>query len=157
MIVVVDKQTLRDGIHDHAVIDTGVDGIDLPVETLRRIACLAGIIPIVLSSDGVAVDLGHTVRLATSPQRRAMRAMYPTCAIPGCRVAFENCVLHHIEYWENGGTSDMSNLLPVCSRHHHAAHEGGWNLALHPVTRVLTITYPDGAVHTEPAPRARSA
>ena len=157
IIVVVDEQTLRDGLHDHSIVDTGIDGIDLPVDTLRRMACLAGIIPIVLNSDGVAVDMGHTVRVATRAQRRAARAMYPTCAGPGCRVRFDNCELHHIRYWEHHGPSDMDNFVPLCSRHHHAVHEGGWHLTLHPTTRVLTITYPDGTTHTEPAPRARSA
>jgi hypothetical protein len=154
VLVVVDEHTLRVGLHDQSIIDTGVDGIDLPVETLRRMACLAGIIPIVLNSDGVALDEGRATRLATRAQRRAARAMYPTCAGPACRVRFEHCELHHIRYWDNGGPSDMDNFLPLCSRHHHAVHEGGWHLTLHPATRVLTITYPDGTTHTEPAPRA---
>src|SRR5215207_3751331 len=47
LIVVVDEQTLRNGLHDHTIIDLGVD-TTLPVETLRRIACDANIIPIVL-------------------------------------------------------------------------------------------------------------
>jgi hypothetical protein len=81
--------------------------------------------------------------------------MYPTCAAPGCPVRFEHCDLHHIRYWEHHGRSDLDNFVPLCSTHHHAAHEGRWHLALHPVTRALTITYPDGTVHTEPAPRAK--
>ena len=96
LIVVVDEQTLRNGISSSSTIDLGGAEAFLPVETLRRIACLANIIPVVLNSDGVAVDLGHTTRLATRAQRRAMRAMYPTCGIHGCRVPFEQCVLHHI-------------------------------------------------------------
>jgi hypothetical protein len=31
-------------------------------------------------------------------------------------------------------------MLPLCSRHHHAAHEGGWQLHLEPQTRILTVT-----------------
>ncbi len=49
------------------------------------------------------------------------------------------CEPHHIEYWENGGRTDLSNLVPLCSRHHHAAHEGGWKLKLDPATRELTV------------------
>jgi hypothetical protein len=31
-------------------------------------------------------------------------------------------------------------MVPLCSRHHHAAHEGGWKLKLDPETRELSIT-----------------
>jgi hypothetical protein len=148
LIVVVDEQTLRSGIRSTSTVDLGSPDTFLPVETLRRIACSANIIPVVLNSDGVAVDVGRGARLANRAQRRAMRAMYRSCSIFGCGVPFEQCVLHHIRYWENGGTTDLANMLPLCNRHHHAAHEGGWQLALHPVTRQLTIIYPDGTIHT---------
>jgi hypothetical protein len=85
-----------------------------------------------------------------------MRAMYPTCAVPGCRVHFELCVLHHIKYWEKHGRTDLDNMLPLCSQHHHRVHEGGWMLHLEPRTRDLTITYPDGTTHTTRPPRARA-
>jgi hypothetical protein len=123
---------------------------------LRRIACIANIIPAVLGTDGVLRDLGRDSRLATPVQRRAMRAMYPACNIPGCRVPFEHCVLHHIRYWRHHGGTDMDNLIPLCSTHHHAVHEGGWHLALHPVNRQLTITYPDGSIQTTGPPHARA-
>ena len=151
----VDEQTLRTGLHEHSIVDLGADTV-LPVETLRRMACVANIIPVVLDSNGVVLDVGYSARLATKAQRRAMRAMYPSCGVPGCRVAFEQCVLHHIRYWENGGRTDMANLIPLCSKHHHAAHEGGWHLALHPTTRQLTITYPDGTIQTTGPPHARA-
>jgi hypothetical protein len=50
----------------------------------------------------------------------------------------------------------MNNLIPLCTRHHHTAHEGGWQLTLHPKTRELTITYPDGSIQTTGPPRARA-
>ena len=154
MIVVIDEQTLRTGVHEHSIIDLGTDTI-LPVETLRRMACIANIIPVVLGTDGVTRDLGRDARLASRAQRRSMRAMYPSCGLPGCRVPFEQCDLHHIRYWEHGGKSDEDNFLPLCSTHHHCVHEGGWHLQLHPTTRQLTITYPDGSIQTTGPPRAR--
>ena len=135
--------------------DLGIDTV-LPVETLRRMACCANIIPAVLATDGVLRDLGRGARLASREQRRALRAMYPTCGVPGCRVGFEQCVIHHIRYWDNHGRTDMNNLIPLCTRHHHTAHEGGWQLTLHPTTRELTITYPDGNIQTTGPPRARA-
>jgi hypothetical protein len=55
-------------------------------------------------------------------------------------VIFDHCNVHHIDYWENGGATDLNNMVPLCSRHHHAAHEGGWKLQLNPETRKLSIT-----------------
>ena len=78
-------------------------------------------------------------------QPRALEAIYPTCAIPDCEVMFDHCNVHHIKYWAisdsgGGGSTDLNNMVPLCSRHHHAAHEGGWKLQLDPENRELTIT-----------------
>ncbi len=156
VIVVADEHSLRHGLHQHSLIDTGNPDSILPVETLRRMACYANIIPMVMNSDGVVTDMGRTTRLATRAQRRRLRAMYSSCGVPGCRVAFEQCVIHHIRYWENGGDSDLENMIPLCSKHHHSAHEGGWHLALNPRNRALTITYPDGSIQTTGPPHARA-
>jgi hypothetical protein len=110
----------------------------------------------VLGGDGVALDVGRAKRIATRHQRRAMRTMYSTCAIHGCGVAFELCHLHHIKYWNNGGFSDLHNFLPLCNRHHHAVHEGGWLLHL-ATDRTLTVTLPDGNTRANPPPYARAA
>jgi hypothetical protein len=114
-------------------------GVELPAETVRRLACDADIIPVVLNGDGVPLDVGRAKRLATVHQRRALGAVYESCAIPECQVKFAHCEPHHIQYWENGGRTDLANLVPLCSRHHHAAHEGGWTLRLDPETRQLSI------------------
>jgi predicted restriction endonuclease len=78
--------------------------------------------------------------------------MYRCCAIPGCRVGFDHCDIHHILWYRNLGRTDIDNLLPICHKHHHLAHEGGWKLALDP-RRNLTITYPDGAIMTTGPPK----
>ncbi len=127
------------GASQEADVITTQHGVDLPVETVRRLACDADIVPVVLNGQGVPIDVGRAKRLATAHQRRALGAFYDSCAIPECQVKFAHCEPHHIEYWENGGNTDMSNLVPLCSRHHHAAHEGGWKLHLEPSTRQLSI------------------
>ena len=37
------------------------------------------------------------------------------------------------------------NLIPLCERHHHLVHEGGWTLTMTP-DRVTTWTRPDGVI-----------
>ena len=139
IVVHVDLKTLQHGLHAGGTCRTAL-GADLPVETVRRLACEAEILPVVLDGQSVPMDVGRSKRLATVHQRRALEAIYPTCAIPDCEVIFDHCNVHHIDYWENGGATDLNNMIPLCSRHHHAAHEGGWKLKLNPKTRELAIT-----------------
>jgi hypothetical protein len=138
IVVHVDLETLQRGLQTGGTCRTAL-GADLPVETARRLACDAEILPVVLDGRSVPIDVGRSKRLATVHQRRALEAIYPTCAIPDCEVIFDHCNVHHIEYWENGGSTDLNNMVPLCSRHHHAAHEGGWKLKLGPETRELEI------------------
>ena len=139
IVVHVDLETLRHGLRAGGACRTAL-GADLPVETVRRLACEAEILPVVLDGRSVPIDVGRSKRLATVHQRRALEAIYPTCAIPDCEVIFDHCNVHHIDYWENGGPTDLNNMIPLCSRHHHASHEGGWKLKLDPETRELSIT-----------------
>lgn len=97
------------------------------------------------------LNLGRTTRLANRAQRRALGALYATCAIPGCNVRYENTRLHHLIWWRHGGTTDLHNLLPLCSRHHHAVHEQGWNIMLGP-DRALSVTLPDQTTMTTGPP-----
>ena len=143
IVVHVDLETLKNGLHAGGTCRTAL-GADLPVETVRRLACEAEILPVVLDGSSVPIDVGRSKRLATVHQRRALETIYPTCAIPDCEVIFDHCNVHHIEYWAisdsgGGGSTDLNNMIPLCSGHHHAAHEGGWKLKLNPETRELTI------------------
>lgn len=138
IVVHVDLATLTGSLTSRGVATTQ-HGVDLPAETIRRLACNADIVPVVLGGESVPLDVGRSKRLATVHQRRALGAVHSTCAIDGCEVAFKHCEPHHIDYWENGGATSLDNLVPLCSRHHHAAHEGGWKLRLDPLTRRLAI------------------
>jgi hypothetical protein len=138
----VDLPTLADGLHARSICETS-NGIPLPVETIRRLCCEATIIPIVLGADGEALDVGREQRVANRAQRRALRAMYRTCAHPHCDVAFDHCQIHHVVSWERFGLTNLDNLLPLCSKHHHLVHEGRWRLTLG-ADRTITLHRPDG-------------
>jgi hypothetical protein len=145
--VVIDLHTLRSGLHEHSIVRTGHEA-ELPLETIRRMACEAEIIPVVLNSKGVVIDIGRASRLATRYQRKAIEAMYSHCAIPDCKVPIAQCQPHHIAYWRDDGPTDMNNLVPLCPQHHRNVHEGNWRLKLLAPNRALTVTYPDGHVST---------
>lgn len=149
--VIVDLQTLQSGLHKHSILHTGAD-VELPVETVRRMACEAKIVPIVFDSNGVVLDLGRSTRLASRHQRRALEAMYSTCAIPNCQVPVAQCQPHHINYWNMGGSTDMKNLVPVCAHHHRCVHEGGWKLEIIGASRGLRVREPGRAAVTVSLP-----
>jgi hypothetical protein len=133
----------------------------LPGEALRRYCERAAIFIVDLHGNRIHyapgnLNLGRTQRLANRAQRRALGALYATCAVPGCCVKYENTKPHHVWWWEDGGPTDLYNLLPLCSRHHHCAHEGGWKLSL-AEDRSLTIKLPDGRTMTTGPPGHKEA
>ncbi len=110
---------------------------------------------IVLHAPG-ELNLGRSTRLANRAQRRALRGLYATCGIPGCTVGFDRCELHHIIWWRHGGSTDLENLIPVCSRHHGRIHNDSWVIELGP-NRQLTLRLPDGSTQTTGPPTIRAA
>ena len=89
----------------------------------------------------------RSTRTTSRAQRRKLRAIHKTCVGDNCHVSFEQCEIHHVIFWRFEGRTDISNLVPVCSKHHHLAHEGGWTLSMTP-DRTVTWTRPDGTIHS---------
>jgi Domain of unknown function (DUF222) len=154
--VLIDEKTLLDGCrHQHSIVDAGLGRFGLPVETVRRWACLGTITPVVVAADGVRIYLGRETRLANRAQRRALRVLYRTCAL--CEVPFEHTQAHHVSWYGlHLGSTDVDNLVPLCGQHHHLVHEGGWQLHLAP-DRTLTVTQPGGHITIHGPPRTRAA
>jgi hypothetical protein len=141
--VLIDYTALLHG-GDAKVAETA-DGQALPVEVIRRLCCDGSLVPIWLAGDHEVLAVGRQCRLATRAQRRALRAMYRTCCMPGCTVPFDACRIHHVNFWEHFGVTDLDNLVPICELDHHLVHEGGWTLELH-TGRRITLHRPDGTV-----------
>lgn len=143
--IVADLATLMHLAGASGLCETS-DGVPLPVTTVRRLCCDAEIIPTVLRGPADVVDHGRSRRTASRSQRRALRTMYATCAHPECSVGFDSCRIHHVRHWlEHHGPTDLDNLIPLCEKHHHLVHEGGWHLTMTP-DRVTRWIRPDGIV-----------
>lgn len=145
VLVVVDAESLANGPHDHTVRETR-NGVELAFETIERLCCDALIRRVVIDAAGNVIDVGRTSRTATDTQWAALNAMYSSCAWSGCDRPVSWCQAHHIHEWEHGGLTDLDNLLPLCSTHHHAVHEGGYTVKLLP-DRTLRIFQPNGTLH----------
>jgi hypothetical protein len=149
----IDSTSLVDGPHADSVCEFD-DGTPVPLPSVRRMVCNGTIVPIIIDTNGVVLNAGREQRLANRHQRRALRAMYPTCAFHGCDAAFNRCEIHHLHPWELGGLTDLIHLLPLCPRHHHVTHEPGWELHLAP-DRTLTIIWMGEVYATVPLRRQR--
>jgi hypothetical protein len=106
------------------------DGTRVSAETLRRMACDAGIVPVVLDDDsGNPLDIGRRTRAIPPAIRRALVVRDRACAFPGC-----DCTkwldAHHVEHWLDGGETKLDNLILLCPFHHRLIHEGGFTVAL---------------------------
>lgn len=89
----------------------------------RRLACTAGIIPVVLGARSQVLDLGRAQRLFTSSQRKALRTQQSTCQAHGCDVPSTWCDAHHETPWSVGGRTDLNNALLLCGHHHCRVHD----------------------------------
>jgi hypothetical protein len=144
VVVHIDADSLIGGRHDRTLCETD-SGVELPIEVVRRMACEADLIPVVLDGKGVVLDEGRAKRLATREQRMAIQAMQSTCSYPDCRVSIDECRIHHLDPWARGGRTDIDRMAPACETHHHLVHEGGWRLEMTP-DRMATWIRPDGVI-----------
>ncbi|MGZ0152174.1 DUF222 domain-containing protein [Kribbella sp. WER1] len=113
-----------------------VYGDDLSAATVRRLACDAGIIPLVLGSNSEPLDVGRRERLVTRAIRHALNARDRGCVV--CAAPPVMCDAHHLISWLDGGATALTNLALLCRRHHVDLHAGRWQ---------LTIT--NGKVHVQ--------
>ncbi|MGZ4805112.1 MAG: hypothetical protein ACXV5U_01900 [Ilumatobacteraceae bacterium] len=155
IVVVIDTTT-----GSQPVIDWGLP-VELPRRVLDELATTARVHTMVVRN-GTIIDapgelnLGRSTRVANRAQRRALGALYPTCAIPGCGVRYSRTKLHHVTWWLHHGLTNLDNLLPLCVQHQHNIHHDGWHLTLTP-NRTLTIQFPDGTIMTTGPPTRGAA
>ena len=159
-VVVVVDATAPDPTTGAPSVDWGLP-VEIPHRVLLDLFDCADVHTVVVRN-GIVIhapgelNLGRSTRLANRAQRRALRALYPSCAMPGCATRFELCKIHHVVWWRRLGRTDLCNLLPICVKHHALVHNGGFDLHLAP-DRTLTIRYPDGTTMSTGPPRRAAA
>ncbi len=142
----IDAEVLNGTVDGNAEID----GIPVPAETARRLACDAPIEHNVEGPDGTCVGVGRAQYKAPRwLRRRINRRDNDTCRFPGCGRRIRH--VHHIEHWVHGGPTDSWNLCGLCWEHHHLVHEGGWTIKGN-ADGALTFTGPTGRTARERPP-----
>jgi Domain of unknown function (DUF222) len=129
VVVTVSLEALRSGL-GVAVLETGHR---ISAGEARRLACAAGIIPMVLGGDSAPLDLGRERRLFSKHQRIALAQIYGGCAATSCDRPPSQAEIHHLDPWHEGGRTDLRRGIPLCGRHHQMAdHPQSWRMTMAP-------------------------
>ena len=135
LVVIADYDLVAGQLRDARL----VDGTPLAPSDLLKIALDANILPALFNTKGQPLWLGRKYRHATTAQRIALAVRDGGCAVCGASNSF--CQAHHVIWWEDGGPTDIDNLVLLCSDcHHRQIHELGATL----------VRGPDGKVSLEP-------
>lgn len=111
---------------DEASCEIG-DGPAIHPESARRLLCHARVQTVIEDDTGQAVRLGRISREPSAWMLRQLRYRDFECRFPGCGTR-RFTQAHHIVWWERGGTTELNNLLLVCTFHHKLVHEYGWGV-----------------------------
>ena len=110
------------GVATAAEIEGG--GIAQP-SVLERLLCAARIETVLEDATGRVIGVGRITRVPPAWLLRQVRFRDAGCRFPGCGTrGFTQA--HHIVFWRDGGGTDLSNLVLLCSWHHKLVHEYGW-------------------------------
>jgi uncharacterized protein DUF222/HNH endonuclease len=122
-------------------------GDGLSAAAIRRLACDAGFIPIVLGSDSQPLDVGREFRYVTNGLRNALNQRDRGCVI--CHAPPIYCDAHHLTSWMDGGVTSLANLVLLCRVDHTSLHDGHWTIAV--VDNQVQVSRPSWA---DPPPRS---
>ena len=100
---------------------------DLPIESVRRLCCDAGVVVVTEDDKGNPLDLGRKHRVVQPALRRALIARDRHCCYPGCAHT-RWLEAHHVMHWIDGGMTSLDNTLLLCNGHHRRLHEGGFRI-----------------------------
>ncbi|MET3369451.1 UNVERIFIED_CONTAM: hypothetical protein ABIE34_002705, partial [Jeotgalibacillus campisalis] len=140
LTVTIDERDLFKQLNNHTKphntgpapnrLSTGTATFTGPIHpnTIRKIACDADIIPVLLGTDSRVLDIGRTTRIFPPHIRKAITARDGGCAFPDCTIPAPWCEAHHTTYWSNGGTTSTNNGTLLCSHHHHLIHKEQWRI-----------------------------
>jgi Domain of unknown function (DUF222)/HNH endonuclease len=96
-------------------------------EVANRLACDAKVILSLEDKDGNILNQKRVKRSPTEAQRIEIARRDKGCRFSSCSFV-EFTEVHHVVPWTRGGETNMSNLITLCGRHHHAVHELGWSM-----------------------------
>ena len=128
-------------------VPTLLDGSPLPPTVAARLACDCSIVEHLVDRDGNPLWLGRRSRTWNTDQRRAISVRdRGVCQWPGCGNRIVD--IHHVQFWEDGGPTDIDNGLLLCRPHHTLVHREGFGIEVGEggTGGPVRFTRPDGTV-----------
>ncbi len=130
--VIARYETLLDELDPHAAYDPAgaptVNGIRVSPDTVRRLACDADILPVVMNSQSEVLDIGRASRIWPKAIRNALQIEDGGCGWPGCQMPLWATRIHHLIYWFHGGPTSKANGVHLCRFHHWLVHHRRWKI-----------------------------
>lgn len=127
-------------------------GDAVPAHVVRFLAEQANLQRVLLAGAQI-LNLGREVRYATDAQYKALVVRDGGCRWPGCHIPAAWCDIDHLLAWEDGGSSDLDNLVMWCRHHHTEKHRPG--VQVFGSVHDLRLRLIDGTiVHCPPKPHA---
>jgi hypothetical protein len=126
MIVISYEKMYGDA--EAAGICTTIDGVPLPVETVRKLLVDAKIYPVVLGGDGEILDFGRSRRFFSAAQKNAAAVRDMSCQFADCDKPIRYADYHHCVPWANGGLTDIANAAPACDGCHDKLTNHGYRI-----------------------------
>jgi Domain of unknown function (DUF222) len=126
---------------------------DVVPDAMRRYLSCDADIRAVIESDGVLSAMTSRLRTVDDRMRAFVEHRDGGCVVPGCTQR-RWLHIHHIDHWEDGGSTVSSNLCALCPLHHRLLHAGELVIEGNPDSRYgLVIRNGRGHELRPPPPR----
>ncbi|MEO5313949.1 DUF222 domain-containing protein [Pseudarthrobacter sp. CC12] len=76
--------------------------------------------------DGAPLEIGRKNYRLTGAIKRWIRLRDARCTFPGCTNRTPDNETDHLTAWHHGGTTNVSNLVQLCPKHHRLKHHSQW-------------------------------
>jgi hypothetical protein len=119
-------------------------GMPVSADGLAVLRCDAAWHRLTVGEGAAVLRYGRSMRAWPVELYNAIAIRDAGCRWPGCTAPVHWCDVHHVQFWEDGGETDIDNGVLLCRRHHHRLHSNaGWRLKLLP-DGTVELTHPDG-------------
>ena len=120
-----------------------LDGTPLDADNVRALLCDSNVHRVLSDGGSTILDYGRSTRTTPPALFTALALRDGHCRlVPGCDRPPEWCDAHHVVPWEDGGETNLENLVLGCSHHHHVLHRRRWKQRLD-ADGSFTVTTPE--------------
>ncbi len=145
--VIVSAETLL-GISDSPATIVGTDTV-LTANAIRELAETSHLRRMIVDdTTGAPLELGRKSYEPTRVMKDFVKLRDRQCRAPGCVRTAMKCDVDHVQAWDDGGQTNVNNLVSLCRRHHVLKTIGTWTYELKPNGDTVW-KLPDGHIVTD--------